>query len=224
MDKVYLSFGPNCLSAEILRSCQLRERTYGFDWFRSGSWHHREFLRNSTDDFLKRYVLSPNVPMVQTERPEQKDSKTVELQPKQMIYGYNILYNPHRYIYERENIEYFRRSFQRLKLALAKHDLDKTVILSDYTNKPGNHVIKNIHTSTNYLTGHLCLGTPNVRLVFCSLSIGESTESPRVDEKIIMNGIQCKIIKMIIGKKDDEDKEKRRERYSALKNLINTTR
>ena len=40
--RTYMSLGPTCVSAEILKAGGLRTCTYGFDWFRSDFifWEH----------------------------------------------------------------------------------------------------------------------------------------------------------------------------------------
>ncbi len=77
-----ISFGPSCLSAEILKSCNQRTATYGFDWFRSGSLHHASFIRYPTEEFLQHYVFRPSLPLFQKTNPLELESKTAELEKK----------------------------------------------------------------------------------------------------------------------------------------------
>ena len=47
--KAYISWGPTCVPAEILKASKLRACTFGFDWFRSGSYFVEENLRMPLD-------------------------------------------------------------------------------------------------------------------------------------------------------------------------------
>ena len=116
MIKKFISFGPNCLAADILKQSGLREATYGFDWFRSGSWHHREVLLNPLEDFLSAYVYRPSIPLYQPQDPLKNKNRTIELKARKLVYGYETLYNPHRHLYRQENHDYFKHCFVRLKM------------------------------------------------------------------------------------------------------------
>ena len=136
-----ISFGPSCLSAEILKSCNQRTATFGFDWFRSGSFHHANFIRYPTEEFLRHYVVCPSLPLVQKNNPLEHESKTSELVKRDTIYGYEVLYNPHR-PYNHESYQYFKRAFLRLSIRIDPLHLSNnedfippTLLLTDYINK-----------------------------------------------------------------------------------------
>ena len=50
---VPISFGPCCLGAELLQALELRTCSYGFDWSRSGSLEHKDFLKQGSSEFFK---------------------------------------------------------------------------------------------------------------------------------------------------------------------------
>jgi hypothetical protein len=138
----YISFGPSCLSAEILRACQLRKATFGFDWFRSGSYSHSLFLKYDVDQFVNHCVIRPSLPLRQDSCVSHTNSFTSGLARRNPLYGYDVLFNPHR-DYIPSTFAYFRRSFTRLNLRLACSHMSEppVIILADYINKPHyNHI------------------------------------------------------------------------------------
>ena len=154
----YISFGPSCLSAEILKACNLRFCSFGFDWFRSGSYHHSLFFKLPLKDFLKFHVYNLSLPLRQTTNPEKLSNKTSEYKEVNQIYGYNVLYNPHRY-YNKESFEYYERAFRRLTLRLdiSTRILERpTLVMADYINKDHYVYFYDTDKAAAYLRYH-CL-------------------------------------------------------------------
>jgi len=137
MKIAHLSLGPTCVPAELLKASHLRTCSFGFDWFRSGSFFIEEFLKQPLALFLETYVYNPCVPLRQN-IPYGTDSSflhTIEPSPIEPIYGYRYLYNPHRALSDPETRPYFYRSFNRLKDVMADGNIFKRYVLADYTNK-----------------------------------------------------------------------------------------
>ena len=78
----HISFRPSCLSAEVLKACSLRYCTFGFDWFRSGSYHHFKFFNLELREVLEHYVYNISVPLRQESDPNQLSNKTSEYKVK----------------------------------------------------------------------------------------------------------------------------------------------
>ena len=125
------------MPAEIIKSLGLRRCTYGFDWFRSGSFFIEEFLRLPLPSFLERYVMNPCIPLRQENGYDNNGAilDTVEVRPVSSSYGYNYLYNPHRLLNRVETSGYFERSFTRLKQVWQDNSVMKRFIMADYVNK-----------------------------------------------------------------------------------------
>lgn len=133
----YVSLGPTCVPAEILKASCLRTCTYGFDWFRSGSFFVEEFLQLPLSTFLERYVMHPCIPLRQDQSNASNKllNNTIELAPVKSCYGYSYLYNPHRILGSRETSEYFKRSFSRLREVWRDDSIVKRFVVADYVNK-----------------------------------------------------------------------------------------
>ena len=132
----YISLGPSCVPAEILKASGLRTCTFGFDWFRSGSFFIEEFLRLPLEYFLHAYVYNPCLPLRQLVKPENKNFCTVEPSAVKQCFGFPYLYNPHRFLGSPSTKEYFSRSFARLHAVLNCPLTSKIFLLADYINKP----------------------------------------------------------------------------------------
>ena len=147
-----ISFGPSCIAAEILKACRMREKTYGFDWFRSGSIHHKLFFKLDTESFVSNIVMRPSIFFSQGEKLANTKNRTVELKQKKIIYGYDILYNPHR-DYNKETENYFRRAFKRINLRMkCSEEIPRPILLmADYTNKEDYTYFKCPFVSARYL-------------------------------------------------------------------------
>ena len=141
----FVSLGPTCVPAEILKACNLRTCTFGFDWSRSGSFHLNEFLRLPLREFLANHVFNPNIPLVQQNIPCKSSLNTSELAPIIPVYGYNYFFNPHRDISNPATREYHTRSFERLQRILYCKEVAKIFVIADYTNKQ----------NANFLDSHL---------------------------------------------------------------------
>lgn len=132
----YVSLGPTCLPAEILKAGKLRSCTFGFDWFRSGEYFISKFLSSSDSSrFVDNYVLNPHIPLVQTTCPDTFNSHTAEIAKAPTLYGFDYLYNPHRPLYELDTSAYFYRAFERLNSFIREPTALKHFLIADYTNK-----------------------------------------------------------------------------------------
>jgi hypothetical protein len=131
----YISLGPTCVPAEILKSYGLRTCTFGFDWCRSGSYHLQEFFDLSLDDYLQKHVYHPNIPLTQSVNPMNLASRTSELMAIPTLYGYQYFFNPHRDIRELSTKMYHLRAFERLKNILEDSTVIKIFLIADYVNK-----------------------------------------------------------------------------------------
>lgn len=166
----YISFGPSCLSAEILEACDLRFCTFGFDWFRSGSYHHSLFFKLNLQDFLKFQVNNLSAPLRQRSNPEQQDNRTSELEELKHIYGYNILYNPHKN-YNKKSFVYYERSYSRLALRLDSNSPKFTspiFLMADYLNKDHYVYFNDTGKAAAYLRYNCLLKynyTPSVKII-----------------------------------------------------------
>ena len=151
-NKEFISLGPSCIPAEILKTTGLRSCTYGFDWFRSGGYFVQKYLELPTEEFLSRYVYQPCVPMIQPIRPTAEVDSTVEAISINPIYGFNYLYNPHRDYLKDSTKEYFKRAFYRLKKTLENKQIQKNFILADYINKEGYTFLNKYETIIQFLS------------------------------------------------------------------------
>ena len=166
----YISFGPSCLSAEILKACNLRFCTFGFDWFRSGSFHHSLFFKLDLKDFLKFHVNNLSAPLRQRSNPEQQDNKTSEVEGLKQVYGYNVLYNPHKN-YNKYSFDYYERSFRRLTLRLDSNSPEfksPIFLMADYLNKAHYVHFNNTGEAAAYLSYNCLLKynyTPSIKII-----------------------------------------------------------
>ena len=166
----YISFGPSCLAAEILKACNMRFCTLGFDWFRSGSYHHSMFFRQKLNNFLKYQVYNLSAPLRQIIDPNKTPSKTSEIKRIEQLYGYDVLYNPHRK-YDHQSFQYFKRAFQRLDHRLnsnSKEFSQPTLLMADYINKQHYIYFENTEKAAAYLRYNCLLKygyMPSVRIV-----------------------------------------------------------
>ena len=216
MDKTFISFGPNCLAADILKQSKLRRATYGFDWCRSGSWHHREFLLSPIDEFMSAYVYRPSVSLWQPMNPRLQTNKTVELKARRLIYGYQTLYNPHRHLYNKENRDYFKRCFTRLKNALTDEKSERVILMADYDNKPGNSIIKDKRKALSYINNLLKLKSVKHRLIFINIILKEDTQTINKGKIMLMSGEEAKELTLEIDPVIDSNTTKRRKILSQM--------
>ena len=153
--RTYMSLGPTCVPAEILKSGNLRNCTYGFDWFRSDFVFWILLMENDLDTFLERYVYNICIPMRQIENPEKKGNKTGEVGKIIPFYGFNYLYNPHRNYESEKTKEYFYRCFMRTRDALENKLIIKEFVLADYTNKDSAIFLDDIECSASKIKNQL---------------------------------------------------------------------
>jgi len=135
MKNTFISLGPSCIGAEILKAAGLRRHTYIFDWCRSGLIHYEEFLRYSPGEFVTRFVANPHISLEQAEEPSEMNKNTGHLKRKSNICGYDYIYSPHRDLNKDETIHYFIRAAKRTKQALRNNAIAKILLVCDYTNK-----------------------------------------------------------------------------------------
>lgn len=214
----YISFGPSCLSAEVLKACSLRYCTFGFDWFRSGSYHHLKFFNLELGEFLRNYVYSISFPLRQESDPSQLSNKTSEYKELKQIYGYNVLYNPHRN-YCKETYSYFERSFMRLRYRLeGKFEGFEapTLVMTDYLNKKHYRYFDDSDMAAAYLRYNCLMGfnyMPNVKILRFNLVEDKDFNSESVEAKLREHHMEYIVP---VSHTIDSDTEMRRLFYKSL--------
>ena len=151
MDPCFISIGPTCVPAEILKAGQLRKCSYGFDWARSGSHHLRDFLQLNHEVFMQKHIYTPSVPLTQPVDPSTSILNTVEPEAYSPLYGYPYYYNPHRNLYLEETHDYLDRCFFRTREVFENHNRKKILILADYINKAGAIFLNKTGLISEYL-------------------------------------------------------------------------
>ena len=222
MNQKYISFGPSCLAADILKWCNLRVCTFGFDWFRSGSYHHALFFRLKTKDFLKFHVNQLSYPLRQIGNPNNTLNKTSEFKPLQHLYGYEVLYNPHRN-YDEISFMYFGRAFNRLENRLDSNQggFKKPVLLmADYLNK--EHCIHFHDTSKAavYLQNNCLLRygyIPEVKIIRLKIVDERDFFNKSMSTERLKSHIEHTVP---ITKKIDDDKSIRRVFFKSLVDIL----
>lgn len=175
----FISLGPTCVPAEILKSSGLRSCTYGFDWFRSGGYFVEKLLATNLDDFLYYYVYNPSIQVRQPYSPSEVPLKTVELETINPVYGFPYLYNPHRSLYDNESKAYFARAFGRLKLILRNNNVYKDFLVADYVNKNGATFLTDDSHVLQFLKQLFCsYDITNFRVTLLRLRLSNHTNLP----------------------------------------------
>lgn len=178
----FVSLGPNCVPAELLRTGSLRTCTFGFDWLRSGFHHIYDFINMPLEDFIKIHVERPNIPLFQISNPNDNLTRTAEVEMIKPLCGYPYLYSPHRAYSDQTTHEYLRRCFKRLKHVLYNNKIYKVFILADYTNKEyANHldsydeIIEALSTLMIPVVGieSFCISLIRIRLVTNQVGLSE---------------------------------------------------
>lgn len=201
----FISLGPTCVPAEILKAGGLRTCTYGFDWFRSGGIYVKHFLETDIDTFLKFHVYNPSILLEQCNNPETIKNNTTELQRADPIYGYPYLYNPHRNLHSKATRDYFKRSFIRLKNAIQNESLKKEFILADYTNKLHASFLNSWERICEFLAKTICnaeVKNFSISIIRISLAMYDHDARERshwkkyltkkYNKEIMINGIKCR--------------------------------
>ena len=106
--RIYISLGPTCVPAEILKAADMRSSTLGFDWFRSGDYFISEFFNSDVEEFIVQHVIKPSIALRQCQNPNMLINQTAELEVLKPNFGFNYLYNPHRSYAENTNLEYLK--------------------------------------------------------------------------------------------------------------------
>ncbi|WP_115071185.1 DUF1796 family putative cysteine peptidase [Synechococcus sp. UW179B] len=133
--KSFVSLGPTCVPAEILKASGLRTCSFGFDWARSGSVHLQNFMSMELSSFLDCNVFRPCIELQQWLSPTDSSVNTGDVRPRTIKYGFQYYYNPHRDLRLKKTHEYLRRSFSRLGSVMTDKSCEKVFVLSDYINK-----------------------------------------------------------------------------------------
>ena len=217
----FISFGPSCIAAEILKACNMREKTYGFDWFRSGNIHHRLFFKLENESFVSNIVMRPSIYFKQEGRLADTKNRTIELKQHKIIYGYDILYSPHRE-YNKEAENYFRRAFNRIDMRMKCNEKisEPILLMADYMNKKYYTYFKCPFKSAKYLMYNALLKygyMPKV-VVIRFVIVGEDTWAKANIEIEESNNI--KVYKIPISDRVDECEKQRRIFYSSISEYL----
>lgn len=217
----FISFGPSCIAAEVLKACKMREKTYGFDWFRSGSIHHKLFFKIDNESFVSNVVMRPSIYFKQEGKLSDKKNRTVELQQQRILYGYDILYNPHR-DYNREAEGYFRRAFNRIDLRMKwNEEVPRPILLmADYMNKKHYTYFNCPFESAKYVIYNALLKygyMPKV-VIIRFMIVGEESWAKDNIEMEERNNIQ--VYKIPISDEVDRCEKKRRIFYSSISEYL----
>lgn len=137
----FISLGPTCIAASILRFAQLRSCSYPLDWAQSGFLTLEELLTREPVEFYLRNILTPSIHYDQEIVKGSTYHRIVD--PLQRnYYGFPYFYNPHRSITD-DNRDYFMRCISRFKKAIAEPGMIYFV-LADYPDQPGNTFLSNL--------------------------------------------------------------------------------
>jgi hypothetical protein len=136
--KKYISLGPFCLSASILKSAKLRDGSYPLDWAQSGYTTIKELVELSKEAFYFRNIYTPSIHFYQTstKNTSQNDMFPLISSVDTNIFGYPYFYNPHKRL-GAESKEYHLRTLTRWENATSTGS-SVTFLLTDYCNNPGN--------------------------------------------------------------------------------------
>lgn len=211
----FVSFGPCCLGAELLKALDVRVCTYGFDWCRSGALEHKDFLRLGAEKFFEKHVKSPIVRLKQISSPYLSPTKTTELDQVKPLYGYQYTYNPHRDLNLNKDLDYLRRCFLRLDTRISEGLKNPfVVLLSDYTNKKGYIHFNNPQQSAEYLSGCFCCFRnirPYIRVIRYTVCDAINNESVNILSTSTGDSIEVSIPQTV-----DSNTKLRREYYRRL--------
>ena len=155
MNQRFISLGPTCVAAEILRISDLRLVTYGFDWVRSGSIHLSQLMSYDINSFIETHVVVPNIRLTQIADPANSSVNTAELNKLSLVYGYEYFYAPHRKLLSANTISYHARTLSRIKDVICKSVLRKCFVLADYLNKDGAITLQQVEQSCSFVRGIL---------------------------------------------------------------------
>lgn len=179
----FISLGPTCVAAEILKASGLRTCTFGFDWCRSGSKHLKDFLELPLDDFLHRHVYNPNIPLTQASDPRELSTLTSEPVPLIPLYGYQYILNPHRDIREPSTLQYHKRTFGRLKRVLSLEEVRKVFVVADYADKQGARHLDNVEEIERHINDAIMhVSIKNFSLEIIRIHFFSSTSSAMLTE------------------------------------------
>lgn len=129
----FISLGPTCISASLIKGMGLKLESYPLDWAQSGSEIAKELFRLDETAFFWRHIHKPTQLLEQVidNRILKKDElPTHGIKPIKSLFGYSWFYNPHSEINEHDN-SYYRRCLTRFKQLIGNHTQDVCCIISD---------------------------------------------------------------------------------------------
>ena len=130
---VYISLGPACFTASLLKFADFRRYSLPFDWARTGSFHWEDSFNLTPDEFYTHNVLTPNHRMVQVGDPRTSEIQMSELAYKVPTFGYPYFFNPHKKI--GHDKDYIIRCLKRLKQIYQSSDVLIKFVLSKHKDK-----------------------------------------------------------------------------------------
>ena len=119
--QTFISLGPSCASAGILKWSNLRRFSYPLDWSRSGSWHLEDLFNLTPEEYYIKHISTPNIQLKPKSPPGPDNHFTSSLIVPEQIYGYNYFFNPHKTPSALKS--YSIRCLKRLSLALSRNDV-----------------------------------------------------------------------------------------------------
>ena len=191
----FISLGPSCLSASLLKTLNLRNCSYPFDWGQTGGLHLRDALIMEVNDYYYRHIAVPNVQLTQICNPESSDNNTATLRRKDHVYGHPFYHNPHRPI--GSDKDYYIRCLLRFKDTVYNKNVKKIFVLSDYLDRPGEKYYKDPNIVCTYLLDTLSEYIP--RSTFDIVLIRIRFDGITIARKEVINLDQnCKCCKITI--------------------------
>ncbi len=232
MKTTFISLGPTCVPAEILKAGGLRSCTYGFDWFRSGGFYVKRFLDMDLDDFLQQHVYNPSIPLRQLLNPSELSIGTSEPAPIDPVYGFTYLYNPHRDLYDPQTRAYFARAFRRTWWIMEDTNVFKEFIVADYANKQAAIFLDRSDSLMQFLTEILSTRIKGgFRITSLRINLTEHgtladnknlPETPQLSTDIyedILFGVACRQFLIDVPKHLDNE-EIRRHTYRLIARIV----
>lgn len=92
----FISLGPACFTAGVLKHGGLRNCSFPLDWARSGGHLLPDLLTLGAEHFYYKYIHQPSIHYDLSELPSTKNNFTAGLKQVETKYGFPYFYNPHR--------------------------------------------------------------------------------------------------------------------------------
>ncbi len=148
----FISLGPWCHTAGIIKSTHFKTCSYPFDWSQTGSSHHRDIFLLPPESFYYRHIHSPARHFVYqaTSSPNVHGHTNGCLVIDTPCYGYEFFYNPHRM----PGLEkaYFLRCICRFREVCQNESVTKIFIIADYTNKVHHDFLADYLAISEYIS------------------------------------------------------------------------